>query len=337
MDEWMRVGNQIYNQYGPAIDALRKGPGWFERLAGRLGWNDLYKHNPDPLTATAATSAGGAGIGAGLGYALEDVLPSEWGGSHLPLRGAALGAGLGAIPGLATVGGSLLIGQNPGSGAHLKAKNVLPLERLLRTVANPGTFTRDLLHTAHKQVGFGWKNIKQDIVDDLYKNNPGIYNQVKGVQKGIEQDPKVSPWLKNNFPKLPNADSLLVKARYGEREAARQKKGAFDMYNWGGGTPISGESLMRMSLADAPNALNRYQQSAIGNIFNAAQQMSPSPFVTPSDFGRLAAGFGSGYLGGVLAGKALGALTGMPMNVQKQLTNAGIATGVIKATLPFFR
>lgn len=57
-------------------------------------------------------------------------------------------------------------------------------------------------------------------------------------------------------------------------------------------------------------------------------------FVTPFDVARMAAGMGSGYLSGMLVGKALGILTGMPQETQDKLKTTGMWAGVIANLVP---
>jgi hypothetical protein len=64
------------------------------------------------------------------------------------------------------------------------------------------------------------------------------------------------------------------------------------------------------------------------------QQISGSSYVTPSDMARLTAGMGVGYGSGLVAGKVLGTLTGMPPRVQNTLAQSGMYAGIVKAMVP---
>lgn len=56
--------------------------------------------------------------------------------------------------------------------------------------------------------------------------------------------------------------------------------------------------------------------------------------VYPTDVGRIAAGMGSGYLSGVLVGKVLGTLMGMPEETQERLKNVGMWAGAVQNIVP---
>lgn len=57
-------------------------------------------------------------------------------------------------------------------------------------------------------------------------------------------------------------------------------------------------------------------------------------FVFPTDVGRMALGMGSGYMSGLLVGKALGALMGMPEPVQDRLKQTGMWAGLVTNLVP---
>jgi hypothetical protein len=57
-------------------------------------------------------------------------------------------------------------------------------------------------------------------------------------------------------------------------------------------------------------------------------------FVTPVDVARMAAGMGSGYLSGMLVGKALGIMAGMPQQTQDHLKNTGMWAGLVANLIP---
>jgi hypothetical protein len=80
----------------------------------------------------------------------------------------------------------------------------------------------------------------------------------------------------------------------------------------------------------------RMSAAATGLINSAAHvpgKYSPE-FVTPMDVARIAAGMGSGYLSGMLVGKALGLLTGMPDKSQERLKSTGMYAGLIANLIP---
>ena len=72
-------------------------------------------------------------------------------------------------------------------------------------------------------------------------------------------------------------------------------------------------------------------------ILETAQRMPDgigTHWVTPAQMGHLAASMGAGYVSGMLVGKALGALTGMPEETQERLAQTGMYAGIVKALLP---
>ena len=76
------------------------------------------------------------------------------------------------------------------------------------------------------------------------------------------------------------------------------------------------------------------EQTLFTGAMMGSQQIARSPFVTPADMARLTAGMGVGYASGLVAGKVLGSLTGLPPTAQKTLANAGMYAGVVKSVLP---
>ena len=63
-------------------------------------------------------------------------------------------------------------------------------------------------------------------------------------------------------------------------------------------------------------------------------QTSGPRLVRPRDIARITAGMGSGYFSGALVGKALGALMGMPQEVQDRLKQTGMWAGVVANMIP---
>ena len=52
------------------------------------------------------------------------------------------------------------------------------------------------------------------------------------------------------------------------------------------------------------------------------------------DMGKITAGMGSGYLSGMIVGKVLGALTGMPETTQNRLKSTGMWAGMLANVAP---
>ena len=99
---------------------------------------------------------------------------------------------------------------------------------------------------------------------------------------------------------------------------------------------ISGEELIRMTWQHplVSCQMTPGQQVLMSGAVHGATQISGSPFFTPRDMARLTAGMGSGYATGLIAGRVLGALTGMPESAQSTLANTGMYAGALKGILP---
>jgi hypothetical protein len=69
--------------------------------------------------------------------------------------------------------------------------------------------------------------------------------------------------------------------------------------------------------------LSEREKNLATGALQATSLISRSPYVTPSDMARLTAGMGVGYLSGLVAGKTLGALVGLPVSAQTMLANTG--------------
>lgn len=86
------------------------------------------------------------------------------------------------------------------------------------------------------------------------------------------------------------------------------------------------------------NRLNPPTQAMLTGFVTGAANLpgkrTSSDVVTPLDMGRMAVGMGSGYASGVLVGKALGALTGMPEPAQDRLKSVGLWAGIAKSLVP---
>ena len=78
------------------------------------------------------------------------------------------------------------------------------------------------------------------------------------------------------------------------------------------------------------------QAAASGLVLGAANLPGKrdTRLVTPMDIGRMAAGMGSGYFSGMVVGKALGALMGMPESTQERLKNTGVWAGLVANLVP---
>lgn len=74
--------------------------------------------------------------------------------------------------------------------------------------------------------------------------------------------------------------------------------------------------------------------AASGLMLGASKVNGGARFITPMDVGRIAAGMGSGYVSGMLVGKVLGGLMGMPEATQEKLKNTGTWAGIVANMIP---
>jgi hypothetical protein len=79
--------------------------------------------------------------------------------------------------------------------------------------------------------------------------------------------------------------------------------------------------------------LTSRERSLMTGVLSSARQIAGSPCLTPADMARLTAGMGIGYASGLVAGKVLGTLSGMPPDTQKTLANTGMYAGAVKSVL----
>lgn len=96
---------------------------------------------------------------------------------------------------------------------------------------------------------------------------------------------------------------------------------------------------MQQMIWEDPRVAGRLPVSvaaATSALVEGASRQRPRafPYVTPTEIARMAMGMGAGYTGGLLAGKALGALFGVSDQAQQVLRNTGAAAGVIKSFIP---
>ena len=87
----------------------------------------------------------------------------------------------------------------------------------------------------------------------------------------------------------------------------------------------------------APLLSPQTQAAAAGLILGAAHLaggLRPATLISPWDVARMTAGMGTGYLSGVVVGKVLGALMGMPGETQDMLKRTGMFAGAITNIIP---
>jgi len=72
----------------------------------------------------------------------------------------------------------------------------------------------------------------------------------------------------------------------------------------------------------------------VGSAAALAGGSQPAKTITPVDIAKVTAGMGTGYLSGLLAGKVIGALTGMPEKDQDMFKQTGMWAGALSKILP---
>jgi hypothetical protein len=75
-------------------------------------------------------------------------------------------------------------------------------------------------------------------------------------------------------------------------------------------------------------------QAGAAGLVEAASAVRGLPVVTPWDVARIAVGGGSGLASGYLTGKVFGVLAGLTPERQRDLQQAGLWAGVLKAVVP---
>lgn len=146
-----------------------------------------------------------------------------------------------------------------------------------------------------------------------------------------------------NHPVVPNEPSPTVEKfseyfheQFGHHELGQDYKAAMTSFTGAMNPTLNVDAFNRVIWEDplVANRLPAPVQSAASGLVTAASQAAGSPFITPSDIGRVTLGMGSGYVSGALVGKALGLLMGMPQQTQNQLKNVGMWAGIVKSVVP---
>lgn len=83
-----------------------------------------------------------------------------------------------------------------------------------------------------------------------------------------------------------------------------------------------------------PNTPIQLRAAATSLVEGASQLRGGVDLVSPFDVGRIAAGMGSGWVSGMLVGKALGALAGLTPQAQGVLKQTGMWTGALRNIVP---
>lgn len=129
--------------------------------------------------------------------------------------------------------------------------------------------------------------------------------------------------------RLDDTEKLLAK------QSCERFKEAFESSGWGERVDVNA---FNDALWNDPRVAERVPlptRAAASGLLTAADYAGRrDTLVTPREMARITAGMGSGYLSGLLIGKALGALTGMPPDQQETLKRVGLWSGVVKNIVP---
>lgn len=236
---------------------------------------------------------------------------------------------LGNIPGvpspLAATLASGTLGAGLGYGTGWVAEKFLPEKwrrnRLRRTLAILGG-----LGGAGLGAGWGAVNLKEF----------GLPGLVKGWPLDTPPDtlgPLQNYDAKGNLVKIESDDTPITIKAADFGNAWSDETGAFP-------PPIDAENLIHTIYAPpvAQQLPPAMQAATTGLVLGAGHHQTGGEYmprlVSPLAVGRMAAGMGSGWLSGMLVGKVLSALTGMPPEAQDRLKSTGLWAGAIANMVP---
>ena len=114
----------------------------------------------------------------------------------------------------------------------------------------------------------------------------------------------------------------------GEKSAlAVGRAGAFGL------PPIDVDAFNRVVWQD-PQTPMAVRAATTGLTESASMLRDGADLISPADVGRIAAGMGSGWVSGMLVGKALGALAGLKPETQQKLQQTGMWAGALTNVIP---
>ena len=157
-----------------------------------------------------------------------------------------------------------------------------------------------------------------------------------GIGAGYKPPPRPDIWQPPEIPDM-GPDAPFWGGRAGKQVQASVK----EAFNTGAAyIPAIDVNEMNQVVWGDPRVARRLdppmQAAATGLVTGAAHLPGrhQTKFVTPMDIGRMAAGMGSGYVSGLLVGKALGTMMGMPKDTQDTLKQTGMWAGVLANIVP---
>ena len=276
-------------------------------LAWAGGWTpggtaELFG-GPNPLAATIATGALGAGAGYLTGTLVEQLFP-KWFAEKGKLRNTLgiAGGALGAAPG---IWHGTINHRNHGWGGWMKPFGATP------PPAAPDPHMKE------------WD----------YQDKTGA--MIQSINSFLDILTEAAPIQKREAEKLANA--FFDNGYYSAPAATGGYGGGA---SGGQGAYVKGIDKDRFNRAvwDDPYLPDAYKGMTSGVMEGAAQVSDSdgysSSLVSPMDIARVGIGMGSGWASGLLVGKTLGALAGVTPQTQKALQAAGVFAGLIRGTVP---
>jgi len=310
---WMSVPFRVADEYSEIADDVQQtwakygeeAPGIIRRALGYLPFTQPKSWLPlhvNPMVNALVTGMAGAGIGYGLGSVGEWLLPDRWERGKLRKSLALLGGGLGASPGLLMAAVNMHNNQSPFERGGWEPGGTSQQE-----VAN--------MFARNSRTRMGWKVPNE--TDDFAAPAVDLPNTTPPPKPPGGITDTQFPY--DNLPKYASDDW-------------NSSAGALSV----GFDPRELQQLIWNNQAVA-GPLSPPQQAALAGIVTGAANLPGKPahgWVTPVDVARLAAGMGGGWMSGLLAGKILGAVAGMPDDTQNTLTNVGMTAGLLREVIP---
>lgn len=239
----------------------------------------------------------------------------------------------GAIPNAAGPLASLLVGGMAGAGLGYGAGWLG--EQLLPNRWEKGKLRRNL---ALMGAGIGALPGAGYIGLNIASGQP--WNHA-GIRAGYKPPPNPDVWTPPEIPRMVSPGDLPMKKFSFSGSYSSFRDNSEPAYNTGVAylPPIDVNELNQVIWREPEVArrLPPHLQAATSGLIVGAANLpgrQNTNWVTPMDVGRMAAGMGSGYMSGLLVGKALGAMMGMPQDTQDKLKQTGMWAGVIANIIP---
>jgi hypothetical protein len=231
----------------------------------------------------------------------------------------------GATPMAATLTGGLL-GAGLGYAGGAIAENMLPAESVRRGKLRRVTAMLGGMAGAGPGMWLASESVRN--------RDPGTSAVGSLVRpNNLFGHPERDPIDTQGFPAIKDAGAALREVIPDEFIADDMLKFAFGE---GGGLflpSIQVDAFNRLVLSD-PYASPQLQAGAVGIVSSADSARGGFGLISPFDIARIGLGMGAGLSQAYLGGKVLGAVAGLTPGAQKQLQQAGLVAGALKAVVP---